>query len=209
MRKINPEKVPGMMPIIEEFYTIQGEGHNAGKPAYFIRTGGCDLACLWCDSKDAWFHEFHNYVKIIDIIERIQKTSVRTVVVTGGEPLIHNFDEFCESLKSAGIDLMLETSGAYKLSGKWDWICLSPKKQKPPEKEFYNIADELKVIIYNESDLEWAESCAEKVNENCVLYLQPEWSRFNSITAKMVVNYIKKNTKWNISVQIHKFLKIP
>lgn len=209
MKSKKPENIPGMIPVIEEFYTIQGEGHNTGKAAYFIRTGGCDLACRWCDSKDAWFHELHNYVKITEIIERINSVTVKTVVVTGGEPLIHNFDEFCENLNKNRIKLMLETSGAYDISGRWDWICLSPKKQKPPKKEFYNIANELKVIIYDESDLKWAKECAEKVNSSCVLYLQPEWSRFNSSSAKLVVNYIKKNTKWNISVQIHKFLKIP
>jgi len=203
-KELNEDKIP----VLEEFYSIQGEGFNTGKAAYFVRTGGCDLACRWCDSKDTWKPEIHQFVPIRNIIDRVSKTSADTIVVTGGEPLIYNFDRFCEIAKSNNYTLMIETCGAHDLSGEWDWLCLSPKKQKHPQDIYYNKLNELKVIIYEESDLEWAEDCAKKVDSNCILSLQPEWSRFEK-TGKMVVDYVKKNPKWNVSVQTHKFLKIP
>ncbi len=197
-----------MIPILEEFYSIQGEGFNTGKAAYFVRTGGCDLACRWCDSKETWKPETHHFIPISDIIDRVNKTNADTIVVTGGEPLIYNFDHFCKIAKQSELTLMLETCGAHDFSGDWDWICLSPKKQKPPQNLYFSKLNELKIIIYEQSDFEWAEECAKKVHDNCVLLLQPEWSRFND-TGKMVVEYAKNNPKWNVSVQIHKFLKIP
>ncbi|HNQ68503.1 MAG TPA: 7-carboxy-7-deazaguanine synthase QueE [Bacteroidales bacterium] len=196
------------IPVLEEFYSVQGEGFNTGKAAYFIRIGGCDLGCRWCDSKETWKPEIHQFVLISEIIDRVKQTSADTIVVTGGEPLIYNFDKFCELAHQKGLVLMLETCGAHDFSGMWDWICLSPKKQKPPKSEYYQLANELKVIIYDEDDFLWAEDCANKISNNCVLYLQPEWSRFDKI-GKKVVEYVKSNTKWNISVQVHKFLKIP
>lgn len=199
----------GKIPLLEHFYSIQGEGYNTGKAAYFIRTGGCDLACHWCDSKEAWSPETHNYIDINKIIKIIKKLKVDTVVVTGGEPLIYNFGEFCKKMKSNNIITMLETSGSYDISGEWDWICLSPKKQKAPKKQFYNIANELKVIIQNETDLEWAEICASKVSSDCKLFLQPEWSKLKEYSSKLTIDYIKNNTKWKMSVQLHKFLNIP
>ncbi|MDD4150384.1 MAG: 7-carboxy-7-deazaguanine synthase QueE [Bacteroidales bacterium] len=197
-----------MIPVLEEFYSIQGEGFNTGKAAYFVRTGGCDLACRWCDSKETWKPEIHQFIPISDIINRVNKTNADTIVVTGGEPLIYNFDHFCEMAKQNGLTLMLETCGAHDFSGEWNWICLSPKKQKSPQNLYFTKLNELKIIIYEQSDFEWAEECAKKVHDNCVLFLQPEWSRFSD-TGKMVVEYVKNNPKWNVSVQVHKFLKIP
>ncbi|MDD3741342.1 MAG: 7-carboxy-7-deazaguanine synthase QueE [Bacteroidales bacterium] len=204
LKELDEDKIP----VLEEFYSIQGEGSNTGKAAYFIRIGGCDLGCRWCDSKESWKPEIHQFVLISDIINRVKQTSADTIVVTGGEPLIYNFDKFCELAHQQGLVLMLETSGAHDFSGFWDWICLSPKKQKPPKSEYYQLASELKVIIYEEDDFLWAEDCANKISNTCVLYLQPEWSRFEKI-GKKLVEYVKNNTKWNVSVQVHKFLKIP
>ena len=196
------------IPILEEFYSIQGEGFNTGKAAYFVRTGGCDLACRWCDSRESWKPEVHQFVPIRQILNRVKQTAADTIVVTGGEPLMYNFDHFCKKAKKDNFTLMIETCGAHNYSGNWDWICLSPKKQKPPLKIYFEKLNELKVIIYEESDLEWAEECAKKVHNNCILFLQPEWSRFEK-TGKMVVDYVKNNPKWNVSIQTHKFLKIP
>jgi len=207
-KQFNDELIENKIPVLEEFYSIQGEGFNTGKAAYFIRIGGCDLGCRWCDSKESWKPEIHQFVMISDIIARVKQTSADTIVVTGGEPLIYNFDNFCRSAREAGLVLMLETCGAYDYSGSWDWICLSPKKQKPPKSEYFRIADELKIIIFEEDDYIWAEECANKITDKCVLFLQPEWSRFEK-NGKKLVEYVKKNTKWNISLQIHKFLKIP
>ena len=198
----------GKIPLLEEFYSVQGEGFNTGRAAYFIRTGGCDLACWWCDSKESWNPEIHQYIEIEEIVKRIKSTASDTIVVTGGEPLIYNFDEFCRIAKENNLITMIETCGAHNYSGTWDWICLSPKKQKPPKAEYYNMAHELKVIIYDNSDLYWAEECAEKVNSDCLLYLQPEWSRFKK-NGKMITEYVKRNIKWKISIQTHKFLQIP
>ncbi|PLX06406.1 MAG: 7-carboxy-7-deazaguanine synthase QueE [Marinilabiliales bacterium] len=203
-KELNEDKIT----ILEEFYSIQGEGFNTGKAAYFVRTGGCDLACRWCDSKESWKPEEHQFVSIKNILKRVAETSADTIVVTGGEPLIYNFDRFCELAKENKQTLMIETCGAHEYSGNWDWVCLSPKKQKPPQSIYFQKLNELKVIIYDKTDLEWAEECANKVSDNCVLFLQPEWSRFEE-TGKVVVEYVKNNTKWNVSVQAHKFLKIP
>ncbi|HOK37444.1 MAG TPA: 7-carboxy-7-deazaguanine synthase QueE [Bacteroidales bacterium] len=200
--------IQGSIPILEEFYSIQGEGHNTGKPAYFIRVGGCDLACHWCDSKESWFPEEHKYIKIEEILQRVKSTVADTIVVTGGEPLIYNFDEFCHKAKKLGYKLMLETCGAYQFSGLWDWVCLSPKKQKPPLDIYFQIANEVKVVIFEEDDFLWAETCANKSKKSSELFLQPEWSRIKK-TAEMVVDYVKNNPKWKISLQVHKYLNIP
>ncbi len=196
------------IPILEEFYSIQGEGFNTGKAAYFVRTGGCDLACKWCDVKESWKPEKHQFVDIDDIISRIKQTAADTIVVTGGEPLIYNFDHFCNKTRFEGYNTVLETCGAHEYSGQWDWICLSPKTQKPPKKEYYSLLNELKVVIYDETDFEWAEECARQIQTDCILFLQPEWSQFEKINNK-IVEYVKLNPKWNISLQTHKFLKIP
>ena len=196
------------IPVSEEFYTIQGEGFNTGKAAYFVRLGGCDLACKWCDSKESWVPKIEQFVKISDIVNRVKQTTADTIVVTGGEPLIYDFSHFTSIAREANLKLMIETSGAHTFSGVWDWICLSPKKQMPPLGEFFQLANEIKVVIYDESDLLWAEECAKKVSSKCELFLQPEWSEFER-TGNMVVNYVKQNPKWKISLQTHKFLQIP
>jgi len=197
------------IPILEEFYSIQGEGANSGKATYFVRFGGCDLACRWCDAKETWYPENYQYIDINSIINRVKQINIDTILVTGGEPLQYNFNDFCKIAKENNIKLFLETSGAYDISGCWDWICISPKRQKPPKEIFYKIANEMKIVVYEPEDLIWAEECAAKIkNENMILYLQPEWSRFHE-SKIITIDYIKKNPKWKISVQIHKFLRIP
>lgn len=196
------------LPLVEEFYSIQGEGFHAGKPAYFIRLGGCDIGCKWCDSKFAWDSELHEKVETDLIIDHAKLSGTDSVVVTGGEPLMWNLDYLCKGLKEAGMMTFLETSGAYKLSGKWDWICLSPKKNMPPGEEICLIADELKIIVEDSSDFVWAEKYRKKVNKASHLFLQPEWSKYETI-APQIVEYVKNNHCWRISLQIHKFLHIP
>ncbi|MDD3685330.1 MAG: 7-carboxy-7-deazaguanine synthase QueE [Bacteroidales bacterium] len=200
--------IAGKIPVLEEFYSVQGEGFNTGKAAYFVRTGGCDLGCHWCDSKETWKPEMHEFVEITEILNRVKSTPADTIVVTGGEPLMHNFDEFCRQAKAQGLTLMIETCGAHSFSGVWDWVCLSPKRSKPPKSEYFQIANELKVVIFEEKDFLWAEECANKITRSCVLFLQPEWSRFEK-TGTMVVDYVKNYPKWNVSIQTHKFLRIP
>ncbi|MBP8959010.1 MAG: 7-carboxy-7-deazaguanine synthase QueE [Bacteroidales bacterium] len=197
-----------LLPLVEEFYSIQGEGFHTGKPAYFVRLGGCDTGCHWCDSPYTWNHDIHSLVAVDNIIKNVINSGTNSVVVTGGEPLMWNLDYLCRCLKDNNVMTFLETSGVYSMSGIWDWICLSPKKNRPPLKTFYNIANELKIIIENEDDFKWAETCRSKVNNNCILYLQPEWNKFKTITP-IIVDYLKKNTSWRISLQTHKFMNIP
>lgn len=196
------------LPLVEEFYTLQGEGYWYGTAAYFIRVGGCDIACHWCDSKYSWNADFDNLVEIDNIIRNIQSNNADTVVVTGGEPLNYNLNYLCEKLHSNKIKTFLETSGSLSLSGQWDWICLSPKKNFPPVQQIYHLANELKVIIHSDDDFQWAEYNSQIVNSNCRLFLQPEWGRRKEMTAR-IVEYIKKNTKWHLSLQVHKFINIP
>jgi len=197
-----------MLPLVEEFFTIQGEGYHTGEAAYFIRLGGCDIGCSWCDSRFSWNPDIHPAVETDTIIEHTVLSGTKSVVVTGGEPLMWNLDLLCSGLKKRNISTFIETSGAYPLSGKWDWICLSPKRRSPPELEICKIADELKVIIEGESDFKWAEKYREQVNAGCRLYLQPEWSRFSDIIPG-IVEYVKANPEWKISLQVHKFMHIP
>jgi len=196
------------LPLIQEFYTIQGEGFHTGKAAYFIRIGGCDIGCSWCDTKVSWNADIHSLADTDTIIEHAFQSEAKSIVVTGGEPLSYNLDYLCKKAKKKNIETFIETSGAYPMSGKWDWVCLSPKKQKPPLNDNYKAANELKVIIFNDDDLLWAEKCSETVSENCILYLQPEWSTREKNTKK-IIEYIKKNPKWKLSVQLHKYLLIP
>lgn len=196
-----------MLPLMEEFYTIQGEGFHTGKAAYFIRIGGCDVGCHWCDVKESWNAKLHPPTLADTIVNNV-KNNANTVVVTGGEPLMWQLDYLTESLQTNNIKTHIETSGAYPLSGKWDWICLSPKKTKLPLQEIYTKAHELKVIVYNKNDFKFAEEQASKVSENCELYLQPEWSKRESITP-LIVEFVMKNPKWKISLQTHKYLNIP
>ncbi len=197
-----------LLPLMEEFYTIQGEGYNTGKAAYFIRIGGCDVGCHWCDVKESWDAKIHPLTTSDTIIESVLQSKTPAVVVTGGEPLIYNLDHLTSVLKQQHIQTFIETSGAYPLSGFWDWICLSPKKTMLPKEEIYKAAHELKIIVFNKHDFKWAEEQAEKVSENCYLYLQPEWSKRNEITP-FIVEYVKQNPRWMISLQTHKYIDIP
>jgi len=196
------------LPLVEEFYTIQGEGYHTGKAAYFIRLGGCDVGCSWCDSRFAWNPELHPMVETDEIVRRAAGSGADSVVVTGGEPLMWNLDLLCKGLKRNNICTFIETSGAYTLSGIWDWICLSPKKTMPPKPELFKRAHELKVIVYNNDDFKWAEENAEKMGKDALLYLQPEWSRAKEMMP-LIVDYVMKHPEWNISLQTHKFMNIP
>jgi 7-carboxy-7-deazaguanine synthase len=196
------------LPLVEEFFSLQGEGFHTGKAAYFIRIGGCDVGCSWCDSRFSWNPDMHPLVETDRIIQNVVNSGTDSVVITGGEPLMWNLDYLCMSLKKEKIHIFLETSGAYPLSGQWDWICLSPKKNMPPVDEICMIADELKVIIQDNSDIEWAEKYRRMVRNNCELFLQPEWSRFNQVIP-VIVDYIKQNPSWRVSLQSHKYMHIP
>lgn len=196
------------LPLVEEFYTLQGEGFHSGKAAYFIRLGGCDIGCSWCDSRFAWKPGLHPLVETDKIISDAVTSGADSVVVTGGEPLMWNLGYLCEGLRRNKMATFIETSGAYTLSGEWDWICLSPKKNMPPLDEICTKADELKVIIQDRDDFAWAEKYRHKVNPACKLFLQPEWSSFEHITPE-IVSYIKENPVWRISLQVHKYMHIP
>lgn len=196
-----------MLPLMEEFYTIQGEGYHKGTAAYFIRVGGCDVGCHWCDVKESWNAETHPPTAVEHIIENAARHS-DTIVITGGEPLTWNMAPLTSGLKARGLKTHIETSGAYPLTGIWDWICLSPKKIKLPVDEVYEKADELKVIIYNKHDFDFAEEQAAKVNKDCILYLQPEWSRRDKMIPEIVA-FVMKNPRWKVSLQTHKYLNIP
>ena len=197
-----------LLPLMEEFYTIQGEGYHTGKAAYFIRLGGCDVGCHWCDVKESWDAELHPLTPADRIVENASQYPSKAVVVTGGEPLIYNLDYLTTQLQQSGIQTFIETSGAYPLSGNWDWICLSPKKFKAPRPDVTPLANELKVIVFNKSDFQWAEQYAATVSEHCKLYLQPEWSKSKEVTP-MIIDYVMANPRWEISLQTHKFLNIP
>lgn len=197
-----------VLPLMEQFYTIQGEGAHQGKAAYFIRLGGCDVGCVWCDVKESWDASQHPMTKVAEIVESANQYPANIVVITGGEPLMYDLDNLTESLKQAGLRTHIETSGAYPLTGNWDWICLSPKKFKAPVPEVVQRADELKIIVYNKHDFKWAETFAEEVRENCQLFLQPEWSK-ESEMLPLIIDYVKAHPKWRISLQVHKYMDIP
>ncbi len=207
-KEIQLEVNKGMMlPLMEEFYTIQGEGFHTGTAAYFIRIGGCDVGCHWCDVKESWNAELHPPTSIDLIVSNASNYS-ETVVVTGGEPLMWDMTLLTQKLKQENLKVHIETSGAYPLSGTWDWICLSPKKNKLPTETVYDNANELKVIIHNKHDFIFAEEQAEKVNSKAILFLQPEWSKNDEMTP-LIVDYVMKNPKWRVSLQTHKYLNIP
>jgi len=197
-----------LLPVMEEFYSLQGEGHNTGKAAYFLRIGGCDVGCSWCDVKESWNAELHPLVLTDTILQNILHCPAKAVVVTGGEPLQYNLDYLCRLLKENNIQTFLETSGSFQVSGEWDWICLSPKKKSPPMDEVFGLASELKVIIHDESDFIWAEENAKKLTSETILLLQPEWSRRKEMMP-LIVSYILNHPKWNISLQSHKYMNIP
>ncbi len=193
---------------MEAFYTLQGEGFHQGKAAYFVRLGGCDVGCFWCDVKDSWDANIHPQLPVSDIVEAAAANEGRICVVTGGEPLLHNLYDLTAQLQLAGFRTHIETSGSSPLSGDWDWICLSPKKFKAPLPEVLAETDELKVVIYNKHDFAWAEQHAAQTSATCKLYLQPEWSKANGIMP-LIVDYIKANPKWQLSLQIHKYINVP
>jgi len=193
---------------MEEFYSLQGEGIHTGKPAYFLRIGGCNVGCHFCDVKESWDAKTHKLTHIEDIVQRVLANLSKAVVVTGGEPMLYDLDFLCDTLESYGIQMFLETSGSELISGQWDWICVSPKRNHPPLQQVLQHAHELKVVICNETDFEWAEENAKHVNHNCHLLLQPEWSN-SKIMIPKIVDYILKNPKWRISLQSHKYMGIP
>ena len=192
---------------MEAFYTLQGEGFHAGKAAYFIRLAGCDVGCVWCDVKESWDATLYPKTSIEQIVNDALVCPARLAVITGGEPLIYNLEELTNHLQTAGFQTNIETSGVYEVSGKWDWICFSPKKFKTPHESIYTAADELKVIVYHRSDFDFAELHAKKVSKDCVLLLQPEWSKIKEMSP-LVVEYVKQNPQWRISLQTHKYLDI-
>lgn len=197
-----------LLPVMEMFYTIQGEGEHTGKAAFFIRIGGCDVGCVWCDVKDSWDAEKHPLLSINQILEEVSKYPAGICVVTGGEPMMYDLMELTTALKQNGWRTHLETSGAYPISGNWDWICVSPKKFKPPLETSLAVANELKAIIFHPSDFSWAESFINKLNPTCKLMLQPEWSKSDQITSS-VVDFVKLHPWWKISLQTHKYINVP
>lgn len=196
------------LPLVEDFYTIQGEGFHTGKPAYFIRLGGCDVGCAWCDAKYTWNPRLYPPTDIDVVVERAVACAAQSIVITGGEPLMYPLGALTAKLRERGLKIFLETSGSHPFSGVFDWVCLSPKRKQPPLEEAFARADELKVIIGSEADFEWAESNADKVGAKCMLYLQPEWSVSERMMPS-IVEYAKSNPRWNISIQSHKFMRIP
>jgi organic radical activating enzyme len=196
------------LPLMEHFYTLQGEGAHSGKAAYFLRLGGCDVGCVWCDVKESWDANLHPKVAITDMLHFVKEAKSPIAVVTGGEPLLHQLDNLTILLQEQGIATHIETSGSSPLSGQWNWITLSPKKFKAPLPELIEKANELKIIVYNKSDFEWAEQYAGLVSKSCKLYLQPEWDQSEKMLPQ-IINYVKENPKWTISLQTHKFMQIP
>ena len=196
------------LPVMEDFYTLQGEGFHQGKAAYFIRLGGCDVGCVWCDVKDSWDAERHPKLKVENLKLKVKETPAEIVVVTGGEPLMHDLAELTKELQFAGLKTHIETSGAHPLSGTWDWICLSPKKFKAPLPGIAPLANELKIVVFNKSDFDWAEKYAALVSPSCKLFLQPEWDKAAEITP-LIIEYIKAHPQWELSLQIHKYINVP
>lgn len=190
------------------FYSLQGEGFHQGRAAYFIRLAGCDVGCVWCDVKESWDASKHPTLSIEEIVTAAKANPARLAIVTGGEPLLYNLDPLTTALKAAGFETNIETSGSSPLSGNWDWICLSPKKFKAPLEENISMASELKVVIFNKHDFDWAETYAKQVKPSCKLYLQPEWDKAATITP-LVIDYIKANPQWELSAQLHKYIQVP
>ncbi|HWY97534.1 MAG TPA: 7-carboxy-7-deazaguanine synthase QueE [Bacteroidia bacterium] len=208
MTKSKSIKQSNVLPVMEHFYTIQGEGMHSGSAAYFIRLGGCDVGCHWCDVKESWDVNAHPLIDIDKLIEEVKKAGASIVVITGGEPAMHNLKQITAQLKRQGIAVHIETSGSSAITGKFDWVCLSPKKLKTPLKESFKLANELKIIIYNKDDFDWAEKNAALVSKKCQLLLQPEWSRAEKVTP-LIVEYVKKHPRWQVSLQTHKYMNVP
>jgi 7-carboxy-7-deazaguanine synthase len=200
--------IPLTLPLMEDFYTIQGEGTYQGHAAYFIRLGGCDVGCVWCDVKESWNADAHPKVSILDMVTRAKGSGTNIVVVTGGEPAMYDLTALTQTLKGYGLRTHIETSGAYALTGSWDWVCFSPKKFKAPHPSFPGKADELKVVIYNKSDFSWAEQFETLVNAGCELFLQPEWSKEKEMLPS-IIEYVKAHPRWKVGLQTHKYMQIP
>jgi 7-carboxy-7-deazaguanine synthase len=196
------------LPVMESFYTIQGEGFNTGKASYFIRLGGCDIGCVWCDVKESWDVDVHPQVPIEDIVREAAVFAAKIVVITGGEPFMHDLYDLTQLFENKEIKRFVETSGAYKITGNWDWICVSPKKFKAPLPEVLAEANELKVVVFNKSDFDWAEQHVKFLKPSCKLYLQPEWSKKEAVLP-LIIDYVKDNPQWQISLQTHKYMDIP
>lgn len=203
-----PVPAEATLPVMEQFYTLQGEGFHQGKAAYFIRLGGCDVGCVWCDVKDSWDAARHPRYPIAELVRSASIHPGRLAVITGGEPLMHDCTELTHGLRLAGFATHIETSGAWPLSGEWDWICLSPKKFKAPLPAVAPLANELKVVVYNKSDFDWAEQWAALTNPGCLLFLQPEWSKSAAVTP-MIIDYIETHPQWRFSLQLHKYIHVP
>lgn len=199
---------PEFLPVMESFYTIQGEGFYSGTPAYFVRLGGCDVGCVWCDVKESWDASQFEWFSVEQIVSDAKESGAKVIVVTGGEPLMYDLTKLTGKFKNVNLQVNIETSGAYPLTGQWDWICFSPKKFKEPLEEYYAHSHELKVIVYNKSDFKWAIEHGEKMNPNAQLFLQPEWSKEKEMTP-LIVDFVKRNPKWKISLQTHKYMDIP
>ncbi len=197
-----------LLPVMESFYTLQGEGFHQGKAAYFIRLAACDVGCVWCDVKESWDKDLHPKQSIEQIVEGAKNNPCRLAVITGGEPTMYNLENLTNALQLEGFSTNIETSGSHPLTGSWDWICLSPKKFKPPLPGIMKKADELKIVVFNKSDFSWAEKYAALVAPHCQLYLQPEWSKAETVTP-MIIDYIKANPQWQLSLQIHKYINVP
>lgn len=196
------------LPLMEQFYTIQGEGYYQGHAAYFIRLGGCEVGCVWCDVKESWDVNAHPRVAIDEMVANAKASGTSIVVITGGEPAMHDLTALTAALQQAGLKTNIETSGAYPLTGTWDWVCFSPKKFKAPDPSVFADANELKVVIYHKSDLAWAEELAARVGPGCMLFLQPEWSKEKEMLP-LIIDYVKANPRWQVSLQVHKYMNIP
>lgn len=196
------------LPVMEHFYTIQGEGYNTGRAAFFIRLGGCDVGCVWCDVKESWDAAAHPQLSIDELVQLAVDSGTKNVVITGGEPMMYDLTELTSALKAKQLNLWLETSGAYPVSGQWDWICVSPKKFKAPVLEALQKADELKVVVFNKSDFDWAEQHIKNTSVKCIGYLQPEFGKFDTIIPA-IVDYVKQNNAWRIGLQTHKVIQVP
>lgn len=190
------------------FYSLQGEGFHQGRAAFFIRLAGCDVGCVWCDVKESWDASKHPTLSIEEIVAAAKANPSRLAIVTGGEPLLYNLDPLTTALKAAGFETNIETSGSSPMSGHWDWVCLSPKKFKAPLEENISLASELKVVVFNKHDFDWAETYAKQISPSCKLYLQPEWDKAAQITP-LVIDYIKANPQWELSAQLHKYIQVP
>jgi 7-carboxy-7-deazaguanine synthase len=201
------DKAALTLPLMEQFYTIQGEGAYQGHAAYFIRLGGCDVGCIWCDVKESWDAGHHPHISIHNMVDRAKSSGARVVVITGGEPAMYDLTALTRHLQEAGLRTHIETSGAYILTGSWSWVCFSPKKFKAPDPSVSKLANELKVIIYNNSDFAWAEQFAAGVTSSCQLFLQPEWSREKEMLP-LIIDYVKANPKWRVGLQVHKYMGV-